>query len=498
MRISIRVCILLLLIVTSLPVFSQEVKTSTETTQSAAVSLKSGNMPKANKFRTWDIGIHGGLMIPNTDITTTDFNAPNLITQIGYGLSITKFLSHSFAIQGQVMRGSLKGDEENTGSNSKYNFESTIDYAASIHAFYQFGNVSFLKRNPNIAFYAYVGVGFMNFTPSVYRDESNVSHNYYVQNNLIDSTVDYSNTTEMVFPVGAGIKYRIAKPLSLHLEYSLRLSNTDKVDGWYRLLSENDNFTYINLGLTYHIGTKDKPIQWVNPMQTIYADLYDMKDRVDMLSGDKDQDGVADMFDREPDTPEGVKVYGDGTAVDADGDGVPDWKDVEPFSPKSSQVDAAGREIDSDGDGIPDSRDIEPNTPKGSLVTGVGVAIPTGPSTKGGAASILATNGYLPSIFFDLNSAVIDKKYDETLASIALVMRSNPDISFEITGNCDSRASSDYNIKLGKRRAESVKNHLIKKYNIDASRLVITSLGKNDPITKDHPMNRRVDFKVKE
>ncbi len=110
----------------------------------------------------------------------------------------------------------------------------------------------------------------------------------------------------------------------------------------------------------------------------------------------------------------------------------------------------------------------------------------------------MTANGYLPSIFFDLNSAVIDKKYDETLASIALVMRSNPDLKFEITGNCDARASSDYNIKLGKRRAEAVKNHLIKKYNIDASRLEITSLGKNDPITKDHPMNRRVDFKVKE
>ncbi|HNS13207.1 MAG TPA: OmpA family protein [Bacteroidia bacterium] len=477
---------------------AQEVTTSTETTQSAKVSLKSGNMPKANKFRTWDVALHGGLLIPNTDLTTTDFNASNLITQIGYGLSVSKFLTHSFAIQASFLRGKLKGDEEGTGSNSKYNFETDLNYVASVRAYFQFGNVSFLKRNPNIAFYGYLGVGAMQFSPSVFRDDSTVARNYYVQNNLIDNSVDYRETTELVYPIGVGLKYRIVKPLSLHLEYALHLSNTDKIDGWYRLLSENDNFTYVNLGLTYHIGFKDKPIQWVNPMQTIYADLYDMKDRVDMLSGDKDQDGVADMFDREPDTPEGVKVYGDGTAIDADGDGVPDWKDVEPFSPKGSQVDASGREIDTDGDGIPDSRDMEPNTAKGSLVTNTGVTIPTDPSNRGGAASILAANGYLPSIFFDLNSAVISKKYDETLASIALVMRNNPDITFEITGNCDSRASSDYNIKLGKRRAEAVKNHLIKKYGIDASRLDITSLGKNDPITKDHPMNRRVDFKVKE
>jgi len=499
MRILVSVLLFTLILAGVPEVFAQDqVTTSTETSQSAKVSLKSGNMPKANKFRTWDIGIHGGLMIPNTDLTTTDFNAPNLITQIGYGLSVTKFLSHSFALQGQFMRGKLKGDEENTGSNDKYNFESTIDYSANLNAYFQLGNVAFLKRNPNIAFFAFAGVGIIQFNPKVYRDGSSVYHNYYVQNNLIDSLVDYSDTRELVYPIGAGIKYRIVKPLSLHLEYSLRLTNTDKLDGWYRLLSEHDNFTYINLGLTYHLGAKDKPIQWVNPMQTIYADLYDMKDRVDMLSGDKDMDGVADMFDREPDTPEGVKVYGDGTAVDADGDGVPDWKDVEPFSPKGSQVDASGREIDSDNDGIPDSRDLEPNTAKGSLVTNQGVTIPPASTTKGGAASILAANGYLPSIFFDLNSAVISKKYDETLASIALVMRNNPDVQFEIQGNCDSRASSDYNIKLGKRRAESVKNHLIRKYSIDPGRLHITSLGKNDPITKDHPMNRRVDFKVKE
>ncbi len=386
MRLSIRYFIFSLFILASNGVYSQEVTTSTETSQSAAVSLKSGNMPKANKFRTWDIGLHGGLMIPNTDLSTADLNASNLIAQIGYGLSVSKFFSHSFALQGYFLRGKLKGDEEGTGSNSKYNYETEIDYSASLHAYFQFGNVSFLKRNPNIAFYGYLGVGIMHFSPYVYRDDSTTWRNYYVQNNLIDNTVDYTNTTEVVYPFGVGVKYRIAKPLSLHLEYSLRLTNSDKLDGWYRLLSENDNFSYFNLGLTYHLGAKDKPIQWVNPMQTIYADLYDMKDRVDMLSGDKDQDGVADMFDREPDTPEGVKVYGDGTAVDADGDGVPDWKDVEPFSPKGSQVDASGRELDTDGDGIPDTRDMEPNTPKGSLVSASGVAlVPVGSSTKGGA-----------------------------------------------------------------------------------------------------------------
>jgi OmpA-OmpF porin, OOP family len=222
-----------------------------------------------------------------------------------------------------------------------------------------------------------------------------------------------------------------------------------------------------------------------------------MKDKVDQFGSDTDKDGVADLYDREPDTPEGVKVYGDGTSVDSDGDGVPDIRDAEPFSAKNAKVDASGKEIDTDGDGIPDIRDSEPNTPKGTLVTPGGTTLPVAKG-KGGASSILAANGYLPSIFFDLNSDVINRKYNETLASIALIMRNNPDVNFKITGNCDARAGIDYNIRLGKRRAEAVKKHLVRKYNIPAERITTESLGKNDPITGAHPMNRRVDFSVVE
>ena len=207
------------------------------------------------------------------------------------------------------------------------------------------------------------------------------------------------------------------------------MTNFDKLDGWYKLLSEDDAYSYFNVGLTYHLGAKEKPIEWVNPLQTVYADLYDMKDRVDLMSGDKDKTVLPISSTASRLLRKGNKVYGDGTSVDIDGDGVPDAQDAEPFSPKGAKVDAAGREIDTDGDGIGDTRDLEPNTPKGTLVNNTGVTIPTGPagSRAGGASSVMAANGYLPSIFFELNSDVIDKKYHETLASIALVMKANPD-----------------------------------------------------------------------
>ena len=83
MRISLRLTILLLIISGGNLAFAQNENTiSSETTQSAKVSLKSGNMPKANKCKKWDVALHGGIMVPNTVLTTTAFNAPNVITQI--------------------------------------------------------------------------------------------------------------------------------------------------------------------------------------------------------------------------------------------------------------------------------------------------------------------------------------------------------------------------------------------------------------------------------
>ena len=54
---------------------------------------------------------------------------------------------------------------------------------------------------------------------------------------------------------------------------------------------------------------------------------------------DVDNDGVANSFDKDNETPEGVKVYGDGTSIDSDRDGVADDMDKEPFTPNGSEVD---------------------------------------------------------------------------------------------------------------------------------------------------------------
>ena len=181
---------------------------------------------------------------------------------------------------------------------------------------------------------------------------------------------------------------------------------------------------------------------------------------------------------------------GDGTAVDTDGDGVPDSKDADPFTNKGAAVDATGKEADADGDGVPDSKDLEPNTPAGQLVNFQGKAIKI-PTSSGGEAA------YWPSVYFSLGSAKIMAGSNSAIATVAMTMKNNPDLKVTITGNADKTGPEKLNTELGQKRADAVKDALVKQYGIDAARLSTATKGESDPLNvKTNSVNRRVDFTV--
>lgn len=67
-----------------------------------------------------------------------------------------------------------------------------------------------------------------------------------------------------------------------------------------------------------------------------------------------------------------------------------------------------------------------------------------------------------------------------------------------VTGHTDSKGSDAYNLKLGERRAETVKQCLVDR-GIPASRIIVRSKGKSDPIASNdteegRQANRRVEI----
>ena len=84
-------------------------------------------------------------------------------------------------------------------------------------------------------------------------------------------------------------------------------------------------------------------------------------------------------------------------------------------------------------------------------------------------------------IYFDYNKSDLRDDAAKILKKAVDTLQRNPETSILITGNCDIRGSETYNLKLGKDRAQSVKQFM-SDYGIPPERIKIVSRGKLDAI----------------
>jgi len=105
------------------------------------------------------------------------------------------------------------------------------------------------------------------------------------------------------------------------------------------------------------------------------------------------------------------------------------------------------------------------------------VASPTHESTS--AVQKQADKPSANSVYFAFDSASIDASSKTLLDAYAAWLGSN-NISTTIEGNCDERGSREYNLALGQRRADSVKDYLVAQ-GISSSRIDTVSFGEEKP-----------------
>jgi peptidoglycan-associated lipoprotein len=100
--------------------------------------------------------------------------------------------------------------------------------------------------------------------------------------------------------------------------------------------------------------------------------------------------------------------------------------------------------------------------------------------------------------FFDYDSANIRADAREALQKDADFLKNYPQARVTIEGHCDERGSTEYNLALGQRRANAVKEYLVS-LGISADRLSTTSWGKEKPFCNESneacwQQNRRGHF----
>ena len=99
-------------------------------------------------------------------------------------------------------------------------------------------------------------------------------------------------------------------------------------------------------------------------------------------------------------------------------------------------------------------------------------------------------------IKFKLNSSHFDTKhYAPVLAKVALFMEQNPKLKIRIDGYADMRGTHKYNMRISKKRAERVRDYLIKNSKISPDRFMAVGKGQTDRFSlSQNSSNRRAEF----
>ena len=92
----------------------------------------------------------------------------------------------------------------------------------------------------------------------------------------------------------------------------------------------------------------------------------------------------------------------------------------------------------------------------------------------------LAT-GVKDRVFFATNKSILTTASRDTLRKQAAWMRKNKDITVNVEGHADERGTREYNLALGERRANAVKDYLLT-YGISGGRISVISYGKERPV----------------
>ena len=400
-----------------------------------------------------------GLVLDNASVGV-NVNALTYVSadsnlELGFGLNYTKQINSVVALQAGFLTAGLSNSTD------------TMSFSAlTLKGILNVSNLT-IGSCPKAKFYLAGGVSLMNM-----EDDGRA----------------------VVPNIGGGIKYSVNNNIDLDISTSV---GTSPLTG-----DVIETHLMTGLGVNYRFSKKEVAVEWNNPLDAMYGDIATVKTEIEGLSIDSDGDGVADAFDGDNNTPEGVAVDGKGNALDVDMDGVADYADEDPFTARGVQVDANGRELDSDKDGVANSVDVEPNTESGATVNFQGKEI------RG------AKGAFMPAVYFDFNSAKVSYANYERLAAVASLLQANPKYKLSVIGYADAVGNSANNHKIALRRANAVISSLSSMFSIDASRLTASSKGEDAPLANESVkvtettadgqvisnnltrMNRRVEFVI--
>ncbi len=116
---------------------------------------------------------------------------------------------------------------------------------------------------------------------------------------------------------------------------------------------------------------------------------------------------------------------------------------------------------------------------------------------------LLSKKTMLPSdLLFEFNSSELRESAKVGLMKLALLMDRNPGLFCWIEGHTDLVGGDEFNLDLSIKRAESVKQYLVKSMRMDALKIITRGFGRYEPLvitgtTEEQGVNRRVEIRMR-
>jgi outer membrane protein OmpA-like peptidoglycan-associated protein len=369
----------------------------------------------------------------------------------------------------------------------------------------------------------------------IFKEKSLIAPYLIAGAGMVYTKNSYADIAGINFPLGAGLRFRLSSQASLMLQSTLNLHPGIDYDG---IAGKNNSYLQHNFGFTFSFGKiKDSDKDGVPDSRDKCPNTPNYRVDKNGCPLDTDQDGIADSDDQCPEQAGTLSTKG---CPDTDGDGVADTDDKCPTEAgamdgcpdrdKDNIVDAVDKcpDIpgtplmqgcpDKDNDGIIDADDRCPDKAGTANLYGCPDSDNDGisdledycPHIAGSAETKGCPGGKdenrvklaaaAKNIRFQSGSAVLDKKSYPDIDTVAVILQQESAIKLNIEGHTDNVGNSETNKKLSQKRAEAVKQYLIKK-GIASERLIAIGYGDERPIGDNKTIegrnrNRRVDFVI--
>lgn len=379
-----------------------------------------------NAFRTWSVGVSGGISTPYTLIGNNlnqDFTSPDM--QFGYSIYIKDQITNSFGLQADLMMGKLKADHSNDLSpDGHWVYEQSrtkLNWSASLS-----GNFTIVHLGA-VQPYLTAGGGIVSYSPILQS---------YVPTQPAQA---YGTASSFFVPVGLGLKVNVSRGINLDIGYLVNFVTADDVDG-LKYGPTNDRFSYTHIGLEFAIGKHSKP----------QLAAYKKRKGIQNKNSTQQQPLIAPVKTQQA-LVDSEKIKSEQVKRDLD----------------SANARQARLTMDSDGDGVPDVKDKCPNTPANTKVDTSGCPLPVAiVETK---QPVIATDEdkrvlsvAAKSVEFYTGTEIISSRAFPNLNRVVKLLNAKK-LSVKINGYTNKTHGSNKDLALAKLRAEAVKNYLVNK-----------------------------------